>query len=86
MQQKVYLLAGDYENISDPGELPALEILFKCLKCEGCGRIPLKLQECTECGSVICDPCKNKIKSIENPIEKRRCPDPECTSGENFDV
>ena len=33
-QGKIYALIigiSDYENISDPGELPALEILFKCL-------------------------------------------------------
>lgn len=68
---------------------PTIVVMLNCLKCEGCDRIPLQLQECAYCSCVVCKSCDIKIGATDTAEEKRRCPNPDCggnDAGKKFSV
>lgn len=81
-----YFNPNEFETID-----PALKVMLNCLKCECCERIPLELQECAHCASIVCKHCEALIKNVngDTPEEEQCCPDPDCEgtlNGELFDV
>ena len=55
----------------------ALCVMLKCLECSGCKRVPLQLQECSNCLAVLCRPCEKKIR-LQEDEKKMVCPDLDC--------
>lgn len=53
-----------------------LEDLKEFVTCAKCKKIPLDLQQCEGCSSIVCEPCQREImkKSQENSFVKKFCP------------
>ena len=80
--KQLYFHPSEFEKMDS-----ALGVMLNCLKCERCDRIPLELQECAHCASIVCKSCENAIHCPDTPEEMRRCPDPDCegtANGEKF--
>ena len=76
--QQLYLDFSDCEEVEG-----SLKTMLECLKCTVCNKIPLELQECSSCMTIICKSCEANIQGKENPKD-RRCPDPDCEDADEL--